>query len=73
MGVLYSCGKCCHEEVPCDKCLVNTLAANALDKSLISEIKGLKHTSNYSGHNRTEYSELNLKINELKKNKLSIK
>lgn len=74
MSVLYSCGKCCHEKLPCDKCLEDTLNANGLDLSLIDELKGLEqHNDSYSGHYRSQYSALSLKVNRLLCNKRSRK
>ncbi len=48
-------GGCCHNNYPCDKCLLDTLRANGIDVSEVDRFKGLPQKTSVSPW---EYSEL---------------
>jgi hypothetical protein len=62
----YQCGICCGKEIPCEKCLIDTLKSNGISLDYLDEIKGLKVESRgHSGHWARHYSELNKKLSEI--------
>jgi len=38
---LCSCGKCCHDQYPCDKCLERVMKANGIPVEHVGKFKGL--------------------------------
>lgn len=65
IGVVgVSCGLCCHDDLPCDKCLKNTLKSNGLPDKYLSQVKGLSKTRRGSCY-PWDNSELCWKLEEL--------
>lgn len=62
-----SCGLCCSQPTPCEKCLHGILMANGLKLSLVNQIRGFKHKAPNHG-NGFQFSEMYSKIVELNKN-----
>lgn len=63
-----SCGICCHDSIPCDKCLVSTIRANGLKLNVLPQLKGLSGKRNNSA-DPWGTSELCWKIQDLSKDK----
>jgi len=66
-----SCGLCCNDNVPCNKCLESTLRANGIDLNDIEQFRGLKNKA--MGYQYPfEFSELSLALKKYKQNRSAL-
>lgn len=61
-----SCGLCCSKPYPCDPCLTATVTGNGFDIEVVEKVRGLRHV-NHGSFDRWGFSELCLKLKELRK------